>query len=275
MCVLCWGRCRVAARSYLFVPGDRPDRFLKAWNAGAGAVILDLEDAVALDQKAAARAEVAAWLAPEHPVYVRVNGPTTEWFAADMAAVAQPGLAGILLPKAEDLQSIAAVVAQIPPEARVVPIMETALGVWDARVLAAAPGVERLAFGSIDLRLDAGIEDDELLYARSRVVLASRIARIAPPIDGVTVALDDVERLRSDVDRARKLGFGGKLCIHPKQVELVNRGFAPSEAEIAWARRVLEAVEQSSAGAFRLDGEMIDRPVIDRARAILARSDTA
>jgi citrate lyase subunit beta/citryl-CoA lyase len=158
----------------------------------------------------------------------------------------------------------------------VLPLLETALGVWNARVLAQAPRVERLAFGSVDFQLDTGISGDqeELLYARSRLVLASRIAGLLPPIDGVTMALNDMTRLREDVARARRLGFGGKLCIHPKQVETINRGFAPTESERAWARRVLEAVEASGAGALRLDGELIDRPVIERARSILAQAES-
>lgn len=154
------------------------------------------------------------------------------------------------------------------------PLIETALGVWEARALAEAPSVERLAFGSIDLQLDADIdgEGEEILYARSRLVLASRIAGILPPLDGVTTALEDPDKLARDVDRARRLGFSGKLCIHPRQIEAVNRGFSPSEAEVSWARRVLETVETTETGALKVDGEMIDRPVIERAKALLTRA---
>ncbi|HEY6409595.1 MAG TPA: aldolase/citrate lyase family protein, partial [Ktedonobacteraceae bacterium] len=136
----------------------------------------------------------------------------------------------------------------------------------------------RLAFGSIDFQLDTAIsgEQEELLYARSRLVLASRITSILPPVDGVTMALDDLARLQDDVARARRLGFGGKLCIHPRQVDTINRGFAPTGSERAWARRILEAAEASGAGgagALQLDGELVDRPVIERARSILAQAD--
>ncbi|MDQ3302592.1 MAG: CoA ester lyase, partial [Actinomycetota bacterium] len=159
-------------------------------------------------------------------------------------------------------------------EIRLVPTIETALGVWNARTVAEAPGVERLAFGSIDLQLDAGItgEGEELLYARSRTVLASRVAGILPPLDGVTVALDDPGQLEADVKRAQRLGFGGKICIHPKQVEPVNRGFSPSKEEIAWAERVIQAAETTTSGAIQIDGELIDRPVIERAKAVLERT---
>jgi citrate lyase subunit beta / citryl-CoA lyase len=159
----------------------------------------------------------------------------------------------------------------------VLPLLETALGVRNAGTLAQARWVERLAFGSVDFQLDTGIagEQEELLYARSRLVLASRVASILPPVDGVTMALDDLTRLQDDVARARRLGFGGKLCIHPKQVEMINRGFAPTDAEWAWARRVLEAVEATEAGALQLDGELIDRPVIECARPILAQAESS
>jgi citrate lyase subunit beta/citryl-CoA lyase len=259
-------------RSYLFVPGNRPDRFAKAWHSGADVVILDLEDAVPGAQKDQARAAVAGWLAPERPVYVRINGMGTPWFEGDLAVVRRPGVAGIVLPKAEQPEQIAQVAASLTGEAQVLPLLETARGIWNARVLAQAPRVERVAFGAIDFQLDMGItgEHEELLYARSRLVLASRVAGILPPIDGVTTALDDLTRLQSDVERARRLGFGGKLCIHPKQVEPINRGFAPTAAELAWARRILEAAAASDAGALQLDGELIDRPVIERARTIVA-----
>jgi len=263
-------------RTYLFVPGSRPHRFEKAWQSRAHAVILDLEDAVEGTHKDLARETVASWLSPARPVYVRINGTGTLWFERDLEVVRMPGVLGVVLPKAEHPEQIAQVAAYLTGEARVLPLLETALGVWNARALAQVPRVERLAFGSVDFQLDTGItgEQEELLYARSRLVLASRIAGILPPLDGVTMALDDLTRLRDDVARARRLGFGGKLCIHPRQVETVNRGFAPIEAEHAWARRVLEAVEATEVGALRLDGELIDRPVIARARSILAQADS-
>src|SRR3989449_6033117 len=259
-------------RTYLFVPGNRPDRFEKARQSGADAVILDLEDAVQSAHKDLAREAVAAWLQPARPVYVRINGMGTPWFERDIEVVSLPGVLGIVLPKAEHPEQIAQVAARLTNEARVLPLVETALGVWNARVLAQAPRVERLAFGSVDFQLDTGVSGDqeELLYARSRLVLASRVASLLPPVDGVTMALDDLTRLRDDVVRARRFGFGGKLCIHPKQVETINRGFAPSEVELGWARRVLQVTETTGAGALQLDGELIDRPVIERARSLLA-----
>jgi citrate lyase subunit beta / citryl-CoA lyase len=197
------------------------------------------------------------------------------WFERDLEVVGLPGVLGVVLPKAEHPEQVVQVAACLTGEALVLPLLETALGVWNVRALAQAPGVERLAFGTIDFQLDTGITGDqeELLYARSHLVLASRISGLLPPVDGVTMALDDLTRLRDDVAHARRLGFGGKLCIHPRQVETINRGFAPTESERAWARRVLEAAEATGAEALRLDGELIDRPVIERARSILAQAD--
>jgi citrate lyase subunit beta/citryl-CoA lyase len=262
-------------RSYLFVPGDRPDRFEKARQSGADAVIIDLEDAVESAHKDVAREAVASWLSPTRPVYVRINGTDTPWFEGDLEVVGLPGVLGVVLPKAEWPEQVAQVADRLTGDGRVMPLMETALSVWHVGALAQAPRVERLAFGSVDFQLDTGIsgEYEELLYARSRLVMASRVASILPPVDGVTLAFEDQARLRDDVTRARRLGFGGKLCVHPQQVETINQGFAPTEAEQAWATRILEAVEVSGEGAFRLHGELIDRPVIDRARAILAQAE--
>src|SRR5260370_31166783 len=219
-----WMEENMIRRTYLFVPGNRPDRFEKARQSGAHAVILDLEDAVRGTQKDQARETVASWLSPERPVYVRINGTSTPWFARDLAVVCLPGALGVILPKAEFPEQVVQVAACRAGEARVLPLLETALGIWNARVLAQAPRVERLSFGSVHFQLDTGItgEQEELLYARSRLVLASRIAALLPPVDGVTMALDDMTPVRDDVAHARLLGCGGKLCIHTRQVETIN-----------------------------------------------------
>ena len=259
-------------RSYLFVPGNRPERFEKALGSGADAVIVDLEDAVPPEGKAAARAAVARWLAPQRPVLIRINGADTPWFAEDLALCAQAGVAGVMVPKAErvaDLQRVATVAAG----GAVLPLIETAAGFENLRALAGAESVQRLVFGSIDFQLDLGILDDELTAFRSQLVLVSRIANLVAPVDGVCTAIDDTEQLQRDTTRARRLGFGAKLCIHPRQVETVNQGFVPSEAELAWARRVLAAAAQARGAAVALDGKMIDRPVILRAQAIVDEAE--
>ncbi|QKV72842.1 CoA ester lyase [Amycolatopsis sp. Hca4] len=249
----------MAATTYLFVPGDRPDRFGKAAASGADVVILDLEDAVAPAAKDAARASVGAWLG-SHRAMVRINPPGTPWFAADAELVAARGVP-VMVPKAETPGVLAGF-------GEVVALVETALGVERAGELAAVPSVTRLAFGSVDLAAELGVapEDREpFAYPRSRLVLASAAAGLAPPVDGVTTDLHDPARLSEDVRYARRLGFGGKLCLHPRQVGPVRAGFAPTEEERAWARRVLTA----GAGVSVVDGRMVDRPVLARARRIL------
>ena len=263
-------------RSYLFVPGDRPDRFEKARTAGAHVAILDLEDAVAPEHKDHARALIMAWLDAARPVYVRINGPTTPYFAEDLAVLARPGVAGVLVPKVEAPADLAPVAAALPGDAPIVPIVETARGVWDAQTIAAHPRVTRLIFGSWDFGLDVGIPGDgvELLYARSHIVLMSRLAGKQSPVDGVTAVLDDPDALQRDIMASRRMGFGGKMCIHPRQVAAVNAGYGPTASEIAWARDIVAAVATSDAGALRVAGQMVDRPVIERARAILADAAT-
>lgn len=262
-------------RSCLFTPADRPERFEKALATGADLVVLDLEDAVLPEAKEVARENVRSFLRAGGRAGVRVNGVGTPWHESDMSLLREGGLCAAMLPKAENAADLARFAAAAPVGCAVIALVESALGIWTARELAAVAGVTQLAFGSVDFQLDAGIpdaaEDDApLLYARSRLVLASAIAGIAAPIDGVTVALDDTDVLRRDVARARQLGFGGKLCIHPKQIAPVHEGFAPSAEELAQARAIVAAAEASGAeGAIRLNGKLIDRPVVMRARRLL------
>ena len=152
------------------------------------------------------------------------------------------------------------------------PLVESAAGLAGLSALAAAPGVWRLAFGAIDLQVDLGLKDateDELLPFRLQLVLASRLAGIGAPVDGVSTAIDDEARLQVDVQRARRLGFAGKLCIHPRQVAPVNAGMAPSAVELAWAQRVLDAAGAAGGAAVAVDGKMVDKPVLLRAQAVL------
>ena len=260
-----------APRSYLFVPGNRPDRFAKACATTADAVIVDLEDAVPPADKPDAREGVARWVAAEHPVLVRVNGAETQWFADDLKLAGLPGVAGIVLPKAERVDDVIAVARSVAPTAAVVPLIESARGFADALSIARVPGVQRLAFGSLDFELDLGIRGDgeELLHFRSGLVLASRLAGVLAPVDGVTTALSDRARLAADTERARRLGFGAKLCIHPNQVEPVNDAFSPDETEVAWAQRVLDAATAARGAAVAVDGKMVDAPVIAKAAAIV------
>jgi citrate lyase subunit beta/citryl-CoA lyase len=178
-----------------------------------------------------------------------------------------------MLPKAERAEDIERCVAALGAGGEVIAIIETVRGVVEVDVVASAPGVQRLAFGTLDYAVDAGISGDErgLVYPASRMALASRMADIATPIAGVTAAIDDDAQLDADLTFARACGFGAKLCIHPRQLERTHRAFAPSAEEIDWARRVVAAVE-SGRGAVAIDGKMVDRPVVLKARDILDRA---
>ncbi|MDM0034727.1 CoA ester lyase [Variovorax sp. J22P271] len=264
------------ARSLLFVPGHQPARFDKACQSGADAIVLDLEDAVPIERKAEARAQLAHWLMARGDdggpiVGVRINAADTPWHAADLALCAQAGVAALMLPKAEDAAVLRAI-AEVLPAAALWPLVETARGIDQLGAIAAAPGVQRLVFGSIDFQADLGIEGEgiELLFFRSRIVLASRLAGLQPPVDGVSTAIDDPASVEADARQARRLGFGGKLCIHPKQVDTVNRGFSPTPGQIEWSQRVIAADAASGGAPVAVDGKMVDRPVVLKAQALLA-----
>ncbi|MCW2622751.1 MAG: hypothetical protein JWL64_2353 [Frankiales bacterium] len=258
------------ARSLLFVPGDRPERFDKAAASGADLVVLDLEDAVLPAAKPAARRQVAAWLAEAGQAVVRVNATDSADLGPDLEALrGRPGLTAVLVPMSDDPDALARVHRRLGVP--VIALVETAAGVLRAADLARAEGVVRLAFGHLDFLLDIDGTDDPatLLTARSMLVLASRAAGLAGPVDGVTTDLRDPDRTAADALAARKLGFGGKLCIHPTQVAPVHQAFAPTPAEVAWAADLLTAAK--SAGASQVGGHMIDAPVLERARRVLAR----
>lgn len=265
------------ARSYLFVPADRPERISKARAAGADAVIVDLEDAVDPAAKVGARDSLSTHLDPKRPVFVRINGPDTEWFRDDVGLCRSPGVAGVVLPKAERVEDIRYIAEQLGDDAPLIPLIETAKGMWNAHALAQTAWVERLGFGALDFQLDLGVagDDDALLHYRSQLVLVSRVADILPPVDGVTAAFHDVDALRRDIQRARNLGFGAKLCIHPNQVAVVNECFSPSAEDVAWARRIVAAVATATHGAVAVDGKMVDRPILARAQAILRSVEDA
>jgi len=261
--------------SYLFVPGNRPDRFAKACAAGADAVIVDLEDAVPPAEKPAARQAVADWLDPSHPVLLRVNSVVTEWFAGDAALCRKEGVAAVLLPKTEEPGHVRRLEGIAGRRVPVLPMIETAGGFSKALEIARDSSTVRLVFGALDFQLDLGIQGDtdELLYFRSHLVLVSRLAGIAAPVDGINTEIDDAEKLRATTVRAIRLGFGGKLCIHPKQIPHVNACFRPTAAAIAWAKRVMEAATASRGAAVAAGGELVDRPIIVRAERILQEAD--
>ncbi len=261
-----------AARSLLFVPGSRPDRFAKAASAGADLVVVDLEDAVLPADKGDAREAVAAWLRGSGRAAVRVNGTTRPEHVADLAALAGiPGLLAVVVPMAEDPAAMVAAYQRLAGAVPLIALVETALGVQRSAELAAATGVVRLAFGHLDLAANTGsaLSDRALLFARSTLVLASAAARLPGPVEGVTTDVEDPSVAGAEAALARELGFTGKLCVHPRQVEAVNTAFTPTQDEIDWAERVLGAGQMS--GVVAVDGQMVDAPVIARAESVMAR----
>lgn len=265
------------ARSWLFVPATRPDRFAKAATSGADRVILDLEDAVAPSEKADARRNLANTLIPtDVPTYVRVNSALTPWFDDDLAVAATLAIRGILLPKADTAAHVRRAAAVIAREHVIVPIIETAIGLWNVLEVAHAPRVERLVFGALDFALDTGMHDEDgaFDYVRSRIAIASKVAGIAPPVDAVTLGIDDQDTLTRHATRSRHFGFGGKLCIHPKQLRATNNAFRPSDADVEWARAIVaEQGARPQDAVFAYRGELVDRPVLERARQIVAAAD--
>ncbi|SDN85440.1 citrate lyase subunit beta / citryl-CoA lyase [Klenkia soli] len=276
----------MTVRSWLYVPGDRPDRFAKALATGTGAVVLDLEDAVPPAGKDAARAAVVDWLAGDRvdaQVWVRVN--TGSRGQDDVAAVARGArLTGVVLPKASSRALLERVHDQLlaaeesagrpPGSIGVSPLVESAAGVLAAPALAGGPRVRCLQLGEVDLAADLGVhpgpEGAELLLARSAVVLASAAAGIAPPPAAVSVEFRDLAAFEAETRRLTALGFRGRACIHPAQVEVVERVCRPTPDEIAAARDVLARLEASPGVAVGADGKLLDEAVARQARSTLA-----
>lgn len=260
----------------LFTPGDRPERFDKGWAASGGQLILDLEDAVSAQGKAAARDAVTQWVraSGRHPI-VRVNATDTPFFAEDCAALAALPLGGLVIPKvnaAPDLQAVGAAW----PGMHLFPLIETPQGLENAPSIGRVAGVRQLLLGALDLHAACAIDFPHpalMQHARLRLVLASLLASIPPPVDSPNPSVRELAIVSEDARDAAALGFAAKLCIHPAQLEGVNEAFRPSPDQVAWAREVLAAVE-AGAGAVQVRGRMVDAPVVSSARRILDRSSS-
>ena len=260
-------------RSYLFAPGHNAKLLSKVFDAGADAVMLDLEDAVPPDAKKQARAMVAEVLL-DRTAWVRINAVGTDVAVADLDTVA--GLAaGIRIPKVESGADVQWV-RDRAPDAALICAIESARGILAAQEIASVPGVRHLSLGGVDLRRDLGAGDGNLqtLYARSHLVVVSRAAGLDPPIDSVYARLNDDAGLRAETEFARSLGFFGKSAIHPQQLATLHDVFTPSGEDLEWARSVLEAFEASGGAAIKLpSGEFVDLPVADRARRLTHLAD--
>ena len=272
------------ARSFLFVPGNRPERYAKALASGADAVIIDLEDAVAPGDKLAARQTLVETLGTLHAgqlarLLVRINAAGTPWHAGDLTSLrglAAQGLGAVMVSKAESAGVLAEVAAHVGSSCSLLPLIESVAGLDAVDALAACPQVLRLAFGHLDFQADAGLACDsgelELVPVRLTLVLASRRAALAAPVDGISPGTQDAAQLMLDAARSRRGGFGGKLCIHPAQAAVVNAAFVPSAAELDWAVRVQTAFDTAGGGVFSLDGRMVDAPVLHLAQRTLAQA---
>jgi citrate lyase subunit beta/citryl-CoA lyase len=279
-----------AIRSFLFAPANHPRRVEKVFAAGADAVILDLEDACAVADKVASReVAVAALEAPRGCLgYVRINAADTEWCLRDLDAVLGPWLDGIVLPKVErpeELFLIDWLMAQFERERGLpvggidlMPIIETGKGLHalDA-IIASGTRVRRVSFGAGDFTRDMGMkwsaDEAELAHARARLVLASRVGGLEPPIDTVHIDLADSVGFTRSVETGVKFGFQGKLLIHPGQVEQTNLGFMPSEKEVSRAAKIIaafDAAEDSGSASIQVDGYFIDYPIVEKARRVIA-----
>jgi citrate lyase subunit beta/citryl-CoA lyase len=288
----------MVVRSLLFAPGNEPRKLAKVGTFGADGVVLDLEDSVPVDQKVDARATVRDAVAGAEAgggrVHVRVNpvgnktGFSVDYGADDIPAVVRPGVYGVMVPKVESADEVREIDVMITAAERsqrmpaggleIMPLIESAAGLWNAYDVArASRRVKFMCFGAADFTRDIGIDwsrdETEVAYARSRLVVICRAAGIEPPLDSPWVRLDDDEGLSASIAEARRLGFQGKLCIHPRQVPIVNRGFsAVSEAELAHANKVVEAfaeAESRGSASIVVDGQFVDYPMVEKARRIL------
>ena len=284
-------------RTMLFTPANHARHVAKALSGPADAVILDLEDAVAIDQKPAARALLPGLLSSRPGkaplVFVRVNALTTPFAYADLIAAVRDGLSGIVLPKVESREQVATadwLIAQLEAEhgltansVELLPIIETAAGLRRLDEIASGSlRIRRLTFGAGDFTLDTNMEwtpgNEGVLWARIRTVVASRAAGLGAPIDTVYPALPDRAGFESESRQARRLGFEGKLCLHPDQVRIANEVFTPTADEVSVARRVLEAFEHAVAvgsASIQLDGRFIDYPIAERARRVIETGENS
>ena len=282
--------------TYLFVPGNRPERFAKALASGADRIIIDLEDAVAPGAKATARTAIAHWMDAavsttdeRSKVLIRINDAATPWHADDLLLARSVHATCVMLPKCESASQVTQVLAQLATGTTVLALVETARGLLALNDIAAAAGVARLAFGSLDYMVDldipslrgdvgaggagagSGVSNIALDHAAIQIAIASRAAGLPSPVAGVTPELDAAQ-VTADMLHARSLGFGAKMCIHPTQVAAVRAALLPRAQELAWAQRVLQAWSESGGGAIQVDGKMVDRPVVLKAERIVANA---
>jgi citrate lyase subunit beta/citryl-CoA lyase len=261
-----------ATRSFLFVPATRLDRVSNAQAAGADAVIIDLEDGVPPEHKQAARRKLLAYEGTGLPTLIRVNACATSWFAGDMETIRELGayIDGVVIPKADTTDGLAAVAGLLTGNQEIIALVETAHAVTRLDEICHAPGVTRLAFGALDFSLDSGVSDDgSLTSVRVEIAVRSRAAGLPPPVDGISTEVHDLSMVSTDAAHAKTMGFGGKLCIHPRQIDAVHTVFTPSDEEMRWATSIANAASGHGEQPFLFRGQMVDLPVLEQARRLL------
>ncbi|WP_227680694.1 HpcH/HpaI aldolase/citrate lyase family protein [Psychrobacter proteolyticus] len=265
-------------KTWLFVPATRIDRVAKAFASGADAVIVDLEDAVALESKAAAREALQQYYdsADYQPIWVRINKSGSEEFFKDIVLCQKmPHLAGVLLAKAEQAEDINNVhqLTNLP----VIALIESAIGLYQLDNMAKAVGLAAFSYGFLDLCNDLQVQvgtpaaDIIANQTRYQLILTSKVHELAAPIDTVYPDFNDQIGLRARVQLWSQMGMSGMLCIHPKQVAVVQQALQPTDETLLFAQRVVEEYERSGQAVFKIDGEMVDAPVIERSRQLLAK----
>ena len=285
-------------RTWMFVPGHRQRFIDKAMSLSCDVMMLDLEDGVTPDEKPAARKLIAEALgrpkAPGGPArFVRINAVGREYSEADLPAIVRPGLDGLVLPKVESAEAVLTVAAYLDGrEAEVglergsvalAPAIESPRGLFNALAIAdSSPRVVGLMFGAEDYGWELGLpalregEAADLIHARSTIVAAARAAHVQP-VDAVWPDLEDEDGLRRDIAKARRLGFSGKALFHPSQIDAINAAFAPTPEEIDYCERLTEAFDEAFArgeGSIAFEGRLVDRPIVERARATLRLADS-
>ncbi|MGR8947099.1 MAG: HpcH/HpaI aldolase/citrate lyase family protein [Gammaproteobacteria bacterium] len=276
-------------RTFLFVPGNHPRKLEKVFDSGADAVIIDLEDAVAIAEKPQTRAVAVDALKQKRQPrgYIRVNAVDTEFCFQDLQNIVGPWLDGIVLPKVEsasDYRMVDWVLGNLERDAGLdvgnidlMPIIETAKGLAAAREIAACGGrIKRLSFGAGDYTRDLNLQwtfgEAEIAAARSELVLASRLANIEPPIDTVFIHIKEHDHFAASARKGREFGFQGKLCIHPNQIEATHAAYTPTEEEARWAKKIIasfEEAEKQGSASIQVDGYFVDYPIVEKAQAIV------
>ncbi|MGP5175932.1 HpcH/HpaI aldolase/citrate lyase family protein [Psychrobacter immobilis] len=263
-------------KTWLFVPATRIDRVAKAFASGVDAVIVDLEDAVASEDKADARKALQQYhdSADYQPIWLRINKAGSDAFIKDIALCHQmPNLAGVILAKAEQASDIEQ--AYQGTGLPIIALIESAIGLYHIDAMAKVSGLAAFSYGFLDLcndlRVQVGTPAADIVanQIRYQLVLTSKVHELAAPIDTVYPDFNDEIGLSARVSLWSQIGMSGMLCIHPKQVAVVQRALKPTESELSFAQRVVEEYERSGQAVFEIDGQMVDAPVIARCRQLL------